>query len=228
MKVLLGSNYEELYAEDGKKRLVSLKNYIIKANMVKRDMSERKLIPDTKSIASKKRSEKFLIQDVKTTMRNLQSALKTDIKKLSDDEVREKKSGLLKLIGKTENLSKMVHNLLECSNSVAKDEVDEVMSNYNNISHLKEEYVYEVKNREITKQKLFNESKLRINLSKFYGYESKLDIYSFQSEFLRIYERTTLKHRVSTHPRNPGNVLEFVLEITICPGNFPKCPRILF
>ena len=165
-------------------------------------------------------------------MRNLQSALKTDIKKLSDDEVREKKSDLLKLIGKTENLSKMVHNLLECSNSVAKDEVDEVMSNYSNISHLKEEYVKdvnnEVKNREITKQKLFNESKLRINLSKFYGYESKLDIYSFQSEFLRIYEQTTLKHRVSTHPRNPGNVLEFVLEITICPGNFPKCPRILF
>ena len=41
-------------------------------------------------------------------------------------------------------------------------------------------------------------------------------------------------HRVSTCPGNPGNVLEFisvlefVLETTICPGNFPKCPGILF
>ena len=43
--------------------------------MVKRDKSERKLIPDTKSIASKKRSEEFLVQEVKTTMRNLQSTL---------------------------------------------------------------------------------------------------------------------------------------------------------
>ena len=59
--------------------------------MVKRDMSERKLIPDTKSIVSKKRSEEFLVQEVKTTMRNLQSALKTDVKKLNSDEIREQK-----------------------------------------------------------------------------------------------------------------------------------------
>ena len=58
---------------------------------MKRDMSERKLIPDTKSIASKKRSEEFLVQEVKTTMRNLQNALKTDVKKLNNDEIREKK-----------------------------------------------------------------------------------------------------------------------------------------
>ena len=93
--------------------------------MVKRDMSERKLIPDTKSIPSKKRSEGFLVQEVKATMRNLQSTLKTDVKELSDDEVRERKSGLVELIERTENLSKMVHNLLECLNSVAEDEVDE-------------------------------------------------------------------------------------------------------
>ena len=52
--MLLCSNYEESYAEDGKKRLASVKNYLIKASMVKRDMSERKLTPDTKSIVSKK------------------------------------------------------------------------------------------------------------------------------------------------------------------------------
>ena len=43
LKVLLGSNYEGLYIKDGKKRLTSLKNFIMKVNMVKRDMSERKL-----------------------------------------------------------------------------------------------------------------------------------------------------------------------------------------
>ena len=112
----------------------------MKANMVKRDKRVRKLIPDTESITSNKRSEEFLVQEVKTTMRNLQSTLKTDVKHLSNDEVKERKSGLLKLIERTENLSKMVHNLLECSKSVAKDEVDEIMANYSNISLLKEEY----------------------------------------------------------------------------------------
>ena len=89
-------------------------------------------------------------------MRNLQSTFKTDVKHLSDNEVKERKSGLLKLVERTENLSKMFHNLLECSNSVAKDEVGEIIANYSNISLLKEEYFKEindeVKNREITKQ----------------------------------------------------------------------------
>ena len=51
------------------------------------------------------------------------STLKTDVKHLSDDEVRETESGLLKFIERTENLPKVVQNLLECSNSVQKVKV---------------------------------------------------------------------------------------------------------
>ena len=116
----------------------------------------------------------------------------------------------------------MVRNLLECSNSVAKDEIDEIMANCSNISHLKEGSVKdinnEVKNREITKQKLFNESKLRINLSKFYGYELKLDIYSFQSKFLKIYEQTTLKQLMQDLLKNnllKGSALSLVKSMTL-------------
>ena len=83
--------------------------------MVKGDKSERKLIPGTKNIESKMGFEEFLVQEVKTTMKNLRSTLKTDIKDLSDDEVKERKSGLPKPIERTENLSKMVHRSLECS-----------------------------------------------------------------------------------------------------------------
>ena len=115
----------------------------------------------------------------------------------------------------------MVHNLLECSNSVAEDEVDEIMANYSNIGELKEEYVKgiknEVKNREITKQKLLNESKLRINLPKFSGYESKLDIYLFQSEFLKIYEQKTPTRMMSDLLKNSlleGSDLSMVESMT--------------
>ena len=104
---------------------------------MKKDISDRKLIPDTKSIASKKRNEEFLVEEVKTTMRNLQSTLITDVKQLSDGEVRNRKSGLLKLIERTDKPSKMNHNLLERSNSVAEDEVDEIMASFSNISQLK-------------------------------------------------------------------------------------------
>ena len=45
----------------------------------------------------------------------------------------------------------MIHNLLECSNSVAKDEVDEIMANYSN-SQLKEEY-FKYINNEVKSEK---------------------------------------------------------------------------
>ena len=48
--------------------------------MMKGNRSARKLMPDIKSIASKKGSEKFLVQEVKFTMRILQSTPKTDFK----------------------------------------------------------------------------------------------------------------------------------------------------
>ena len=92
----------------------------------------------------------------------MQSTLKTDAKYLSVNEVNERKTGSLKPIERTENLSKMVHNLVECLNSVAKDEVDEIMANYSNISLLKDDYFKdinnEIKNREIKKRSSMNQS----------------------------------------------------------------------
>ena len=79
--MLLHPNYEESYPEDCKERLTSVKNnYIMKANMLKGSRSVRKLMPDIKSIASKKGSEKFLVPEVRFTMRNLESKPKTDFK----------------------------------------------------------------------------------------------------------------------------------------------------
>ena len=50
-----------------------------------------------------------------------------------------------------------------------------------------------LKIEKLQNKKLFNESKLKIKLPKFSGYESKLDIYSFQSKFLKMYEWTPPK-----------------------------------
>ena len=69
----------------------------------------------------------------------------------------------------------------------------------------------------IPKQELFNKSKLKINLPKFSGYELKLDIYSFQSEFLKIYEWTTPKQMMPDLLKNKlleGSALSLVKSMT--------------
>ena len=109
-------------------------------------------------------------------------------------------------IERIEGLSKMVHNLLECSKLGAEDEVDEIMANYSDTSQLKVEYVNDinktVKNREITKQEWINESKLRIKLGKLSGYECIMEIYSCQRYFLKIYEGTTPKRMMQDILKN--------------------------
>ena len=57
------------------------------------------------------------------------------------------------------------------------------------------EYFSQVKNevnaRELQKKQMFDEKNLNIKLQKFKGYASIMDIYSFQSEFEKLYVRTT-------------------------------------
>ena len=62
---------------------------------------------------------------------------------------------------------------------------------------------------------IFNESKLKISLPKFDGYESKLDIYTH--EFLKIHKRTTPKRMMADVLKNnllEGPALSLVRSIT--------------
>ena len=94
-------------------------------------------------------------------------------------------------------MTKLIHELLESTNPVTETKVDDILRSYHNLRNLKDSYVSsvnkEAKSREITKLEIFSESKLKISLPKFNGYESELDIYTFQSEFLKIHQRTTQK-----------------------------------
>ena len=62
----------------------------------------------------------------------------------------------------------------------------------------------------------FPNKNLNQNLPKFSGYDSKLDIYNFQSEFPKIYKRTTPKRMMPDILNNnllEGNALSLVLQV---------------
>ena len=107
-------------------------------------------------------------------------------------------------------MTKLIHKLLESTNPVTEAKNDDILSSYHNLRKLKDSYASSVhkegKSREITKLEIFRESKLKISLPKFNGYESKLDIYTFQSEFLKIYQRRTPKIMMADVLKN--NLLE--------------------
>ena len=116
-----------------------------------------------------------------------------DISNINDDKIKSRKDDMSKRLQQLDNLSKKIQNLLECANSVIEDQIEDIVGSYNHIKKLKDVYQQIIKDEvaklEISKLELFNESKLKINLSKFSGYNLKLDAYtSFHSKFIKIYK----------------------------------------
>ena len=99
-----------------------------------------------------------------------------------------------------------MQNLLECANSVFEHQIEDIVRSYNHIKKFKDVYQQTIKDEvakwEISKLELFNESKLKINFSKFSEYDSKLDVFNFQSDFIKIYKRTTPKRIMSDVLKN--------------------------
>ena len=73
-----------------------VKESIRSANSFKKELAEKKSLVDLKTQESKRRSELFLEDEVRLTIRSLHSVFTTDIKKLTDDEVVDGRSNLCK------------------------------------------------------------------------------------------------------------------------------------
>ena len=99
---------------------------------------------------------------------------------------------------KLENVTKKLKEILDITPMNNRDNqlmVDDITCEYDKVLEYKDEYACfikkEVEERELTKQEMFKEAKLNIKLPKFTGYDSILDVYTFQSEFEKLYKRTT-------------------------------------
>ena len=103
-----------------------------------------------------------------------------------------------------------MQNLLECANSVIEDQIEDIVGSCNHIKKLKDVYQQTIKDevakQVISKLESFKESKLKINLSKFSGHDSKLDVSTFWSEFIKIYKWRRPKRMMSDVLKN--NYLE--------------------
>ena len=113
--------------------------------------------------------------EVRSIIRSLKGVFTKDVKKLTDDEVADRRSNLSKQTEKFTNMSKLIHELLESANPVTETKVGDILSSYQNLRKLRDSFASSVdkvaKSREITKLEIFSESTLKNNLPKFNSYE---------------------------------------------------------
>ena len=137
LKILSGISYEDLYGKSVKKTLMLVKEYFRGANSFKKELAEKKSLVDLKTQESK-RSELFLEDVVRSTIRSLHSVFTTDVKKLTDDEVVDRRSNLSEQIEKFTNRTKLIHELLESTDPVTETKVDDILSSYHNLRKAKD------------------------------------------------------------------------------------------
>ena len=97
-----------------------------------------------------------------------------------------------------------------CSYSKENDaKIKLFMYKYESFLVIKNNYIAKVRelpeNKELGKEKLFNEASLNINLGKFTGYNSRKDIYTFY-EFGKLYMRTTPTRVLHDHVDGMGEI----------------------
>ena len=91
--------------------------------------------------------------------------------------------------------------MVTTSNADVADGIADVGRRYVKLTTYKHSFVStlkkEISTRELNKHELFKEARLNIKHSKFSGYDSCTDVYTFQSEFEKLYLRTTPKRVLS-------------------------------
>ena len=182
--------------EDYLDRLLTIKSYILNAKECKRlcrmkDMSGKR-------IEDKRRSEvfTFIVDDVERLMSELEGECVVDITNLDEKDLIRRNKSLFELENKIKIISDKFPEMLSYCTSEKDDELVEKFKKwYASLAPKIKSYSTLIKKRvdelELDKEDVFKASNLNIKLERFKGYSSPVDIYTFKSEFEKIYLRST-------------------------------------
>ena len=190
--------------------MASIKEYIINAksratDIQKTDKYQEVYRKENEERNQNKRAAEFLISEVT----RLSSELLYEFEKecdssVSDEEITRRKddlsSNLLKLDQLSNKFQKCLQIIPEDFHN-KEDAINGLVNKYQGLIKKKEKYEKfissEIQERELSKQKTFQISSLNIKLSKFNGYDSNIDVYTFQREFEKLHLKNTPKNMLS-------------------------------
>ena len=144
----------------------------------------------------RKKTVSFSIKTLEQNLSALESKIHMDITEVTDAELTDiNKSDQNKTIERTAHQIKDL--IKEAAGTTQEPEVDRVQLRYERIRRLTNTYQSKIKaelsTRDVTKHATFKELLLKIRLSKFSGFTSKSDIYTFQNDFEKLHLRSTPK-----------------------------------
>ena len=205
LKKNLQNEYDVNFLDDYEKMILRLKEYVNAAKRKKSSIrsDEMKVLMNEKYEKERKEEEtlkqtalsaNFAIDEVSRMIDELYKEFSKSRSKVCNSEIRRRREEFPKHVTQLDRLSDKVQNMFEVIPDTYPDKdaiVTDIKSNYKLLLEEKRRYVEhfqaEFIERDLIKEKLFQRSSLNIKIPKFGGFESSLDIYSFQSEFEKLY-----------------------------------------
>ena len=236
-KELRTSNNEKYDAEvkEGfEKCLQSIKEYLKTIRSIKTDIrsiastdqSQVEFLRQRKEEEEKERklnTAEFLISDVERMIDSLEGEFQSDVtdeSEVSNDDLWQFKKDLPEMQKQMDSLSGKYKELLEVIPSTFPNKgarLEKLRKEHQKLIALHVKFASDVSNeaksRELSKEKQFQISSLDIKLPKFSGYDSQLDVYTFQEKFMKLHKAKVPKSHMPELIKNnylEGAALDFV------------------
>ena len=185
-------DYEKSHCKQYDALLSEIKTYIKELKYKKHSITDMKISAERNEMHAKQKSLKFLIGETKRSINELGKEFNKNISSASDNEIKYMKNNLNKQINKVHNISKNLKELIENASEGKETVISQLSKGYEDLIWDNDLYTFkiekEVESRELHKQETFKASCLNIKLPKFKGYDSAMDIFTFQSTFEKLYE----------------------------------------
>ena len=183
-------NYEKSYHNQYDALLSEIKAYIKELKYKKHSINDVKISTERNEIHAKQKSLKFLIGKTNRSIHELGKEFNKNISSANDEEIKYIKNNLNKQISKVDNISKNLKELIENASEDKEIVIDELSKSYKDFICDKELHTFsierEVESRELHKLETSKALCLNIKLPKFKGYDSALEIFTFQSTFEKL------------------------------------------
>ena len=189
----LCTNYDEDHLKSYDDKLTQIKEFITSANDIKHKQRMKEFLINQEKQESRNTQMNFLVEDANRLMNEIDVEIGTNLSKVTDENITRRKSELQLITKKLNLVSTKISEILKFEGGIKvapKKRYDALIYSVENYEN---EVNSENSKREISKEMLFKESKLNIKLPKFCGYETAIDIYTFQMDFEKIYGKTTPK-----------------------------------
>ena len=171
----------------------AIKDYIKLANETRNEMRAEEHAETREIEEAKKNQVRFFIDDITRLLYDLENEMAVRLDDVSDEEIIRRKSGIKQITRKMDAIASKIPQML--IHGAIYLEADKITKRYKEVTLLLNNYIDQLEEkadeREIQKESLFQESMLNIKIGKFNGYNSVMDVYTFQDKFEKVYSRST-------------------------------------